>query len=482
MRRAKIVCTLGPSTSTPQKIQELVASGMDLARFNLSHGDYAFHEANYRAVREAGDAMGRAVGTLVDLQGPKIRTGRFKDGPILLKAGDHFTITTRDVEGDDTTVGTTYKGLTRDVRAGDRILIDDGKISLSVHDVTETDVRCVVIYGGPLSDNKGINLPGVPVSVPALSEKDEADLRWAVGLGVDFIALSFVRSAKDIEKVHRIMDELGQRLPVIAKIEKPQAVRDLEAVIDTFDGIMVARGDLGVEMPLEEVPVVQKRAIELARRKAKPVIVATQVLESMMDNSRPTRAEASDAANAVLDGADALMLSGETAAGKFPIEAVKVMARIIESTEANALERIDAVDGGTGTTQGAVITRAAAEIGDQLGVKYLIAFTQTGGVARRLAQLRPRLPVLAFSPTQHVRSQLALVWGIETFLTPEVTSTDQYAMMVDEILLDADRVSEGDKVVIVAGSPPGIPGSTNAVRVHKIGDARRGVASAYRMP
>ena len=480
MRRAKIVCTLGPATSTPQRIQELVASGMDLARFNLSHGDYAFHEENYRAVRAAGDAMGRAVGTLVDLQGPKIRTGRFAQGPVRLNAGDKFTITTRDVPGDATEVGTTYDGLPRDVSAGDRILIDDGKISLSVHDVTETDVRCVVIYGGPLSDNKGINLPGVPVSVPALSEKDEEDLRWALHLRADYIALSFVRSPHDIQRVHAIMDEEGVRLPVIAKIEKPQAVADLEAIIDAFDGIMVARGDLGVEMPLEEVPVVQKRAVELARRKAKPVIVATQVLESMVDNSRPTRAEASDAANAVLDGADALMLSGETAAGKFPIETVKTMARIITSTEEHALHRIGDLEG-MGRTQGVVIARAATDIGEELGVRYLIAFTQTGGTARRLAQLRPKLPILAFSPLQDVRSQLALVWGIETFLTPEVTSTDQYAMMVDEVLLDSGRGDEGDKVVIVAGSPPGIPGSTNGIRVHRLGDARNGVASAYRM-
>ncbi|GAA3615773.1 pyruvate kinase [Marihabitans asiaticum] len=480
MRRAKIVCTLGPATSTPQRIQEIVASGMDLARFNLSHGDYAFHEENYRAVRAAGDAMGRAVGTLVDLQGPKIRTGRFAQGPVRLNAGDKFTITTRDVPGDATEVGTTYDGLPRDVSAGDRILIDDGKISLSVHDVTETDVRCVVIYGGSLSDNKGINLPGVPVSVPALSEKDEEDLRWALHLRADYIALSFVRSPHDIQRVHAIMDEEGVRLPVIAKIEKPQAVADLEAVIDAFDGIMVARGDLGVEMPLEEVPVVQKRAVELARRKAKPVIVATQVLESMVDNSRPTRAEASDAANAVLDGADALMLSGETAAGKFPIETVKTMARIITSTEKQALHRIGDLDG-MGRTQGVVIARAATDIGEELGVRFLIAFTQTGGTARRLAQLRPKLPILAFSPLQDVRSQLALVWGIETFLTPEVTSTDQYAMMVDEVLLDSGRGDEGDKVVIVAGSPPGIPGSTNGIRVHRLGDARNGVASAYRM-
>ena len=399
MRRAKIVCTLGPATATPEKIRELVASGMDLARFNLSHGDYAFHEANYQAVRQAGDEIGRAVGVLVDLQGPKIRTTRFSGGPILLEAGDRFTITTRDVDGTQDIVGTTFKGLTRDVKAGDRILIDDGKLSLMVHDVDETDVHCVVVYGGPLSNNKGINLPGVPVSVPALSEKDEADLRWALHLRADFIALSFVRSATDIERVHAIMDEEGVRVPVIAKIEKPQAVEELEAIIEAFDGVMVARGDLGVEMPLEQVPMVQKRAVELCRNAAKPVIVATQVLESMIENSRPTRAEASDAANDVLDGADALMLSGETAAGHFPIEAT--------------------------------------------------------------------------------RSQLALVWGIETFIVPMARHTDQMALEVDKELLESGRCEEGDRVIIVAGSPPGIPGSTNALRVHRIGDAKNKVAPAY---
>ena len=470
MRRAKIVCTLGPSTSTPQNIQELVAAGMDLARFNLSHGDYPFHEANYRAVREAGDAMGRAVGTLVDLQGPKIRTGRFKDGPILLKAGDHFTITTRDVEGDQKTVGTTYKGLTRDVSAGDRILIDDGKISLSVHDVTDTEVRCVVIYGGPLSNNKGINLPGVPVSVPALSEKDEADLRWAIGLGVDFIALSFVRSAKDVERVHRIMDEEGQRLPVIAKIEKPQAVQELEAILDAFDGIMVARGDLGVEMPLEEVPVVQKRAIEMARRKAKPVIVATQVLESMMDNSRPTRAEASDAANAVLDGADAVMLSGETSIGAYPIEALQTMSRIILATERQGWERISQMVTEP-RTRGGAITRAAVTIARQLDVQYLTTFTQSGDTARRLCRLRPQQPILAFAPDPNVVAFCSLLWGVQPILSDQVDHTDEMTRQVDLYLQSHDLASPEDLVVICAGSPPGVAGSTNLVKVHRVGDA-----------
>ncbi|WP_338538034.1 pyruvate kinase [Janibacter terrae] len=479
MRRAKIVSTLGPSTSSPERIRELVTAGMDVARLNLSHGEYAVHEANYRSVRDASDATGHAVGVLVDLQGPKIRTGRFADGPIHLAAGDHFTITTRDVPGDHRVVGTTYPGLAGDVGAGDTILVDDGKITLAVHDVDETDVHCVVVYGGPLSDNKGINLPGAAVSAPALSDKDEQDLRWALGLRADYIALSFVRSADDINRVHEIMDEVGERLPVIAKIEKPQAVDALEEIIDAFDGIMVARGDLGVELPLEQVPIVQKRAVELCRQKAKPVIVATQVLESMIENSRPTRAEASDAANAVLDGADALMLSGETAVGKFPIEVVKTMSKIIETTEEEGLSRMRDLMAPP-TSQGGVVTAAAAEVGEALGVKYLIAFTQLGGSARRLAQVRSGLPMLAFSPVQNTRSQLSLVWGMQTFLTPPVTHTDQYALMVDEQLLDLGWCQEGDHVVIVAGSPPGVPGSTNALRVHRIGDARNKTAAAYR--
>jgi len=305
MRRAKIVCTLGPATSSAENLRELVRSGMDVARLNLSHGDHTDHERVYHDVRRASDAMGRAVGILVDLQGPKIRTARFENGPIELVRGASFTITTRDVPGNEVEVGTTYAGLPGDVAIGDRILIDDGKLALIATEVTDTDVVCQVIEGGMLSNNKGINLPGVAVSVPAMSEKDKDDLRWALRMRVDMIALSFVRSAEDILDVHKIMDEEGLRLPVIAKIEKPQAVENLDEIIRAFDGVMVARGDLGVEMPLEEVPLVQKRACEIARRRAKPVIVATQVLESMIDNARPTRAEASDAANAVLDGADA---------------------------------------------------------------------------------------------------------------------------------------------------------------------------------
>ena len=335
MRRAKIVCTLGPATDTYDQIKALVEAGMDVARFNLSHGTYADHEERYQRVRKAADELGRSVGILADLQGPKIRLGRFHEGPVLLERGDEFTITVEpDTQGDRQLCGTTYAGLAEDVTPGERILVDDGKVTLEVTAVEGPRVTTTVIEGGMVSDHKGLNLPGVAVSVPALSDKDEADLRWALNTGFDVIALSFVRSGRDIEDVHRIMDEENRRLPVIAKVEKPQAVDNIDDIVAAFDGIMVARGDLGVEMPLEQVPIVQKRAIKLAKRNAKPVIVATQMLDSMMQHARPTRAEASDVANAVLDGADAVMLSGETSVGEHPITTVETMARIVAATEA----------------------------------------------------------------------------------------------------------------------------------------------------
>ncbi|NNG41215.1 pyruvate kinase [Flexivirga sp. ID2601S] len=478
MRRAKIVATLGPATSAPDKLRALVDAGMDVARLNLSHGSYADHEKVYSEIRAASAESGRAVCVMCDLQGPKIRTGRFADGPITLAKGDRFTITVDDIQGDQTRVSTTYKGLPGDVQPGDLLLVDDGKVCLRSIEVSPTDVLTEVVEGGVVSNNKGINLPGVAVSVPALSEKDEADLRWALGLGADVIALSFVRDAKDIERVHQIMDEEGRRIPVIAKVEKPQAVDNLEAIVEAFDGVMVARGDLGVELPLEEVPLVQKRAIEMCRRNAKPVIVATQVLESMIENSRPTRAEASDCANAVLDGADAIMLSGETSVGAWPIDAVRTMARIISSTEEHGLDRVPPL-GTRPHTKGGAVTAAAAEVGDLLGVRYLVTFTESGDSAKRMARLRSPRPMLAFTPKESTRSQLAMVWGVETYLMPQVQHTDQMAMQVDETLLETGRAQEGDLVVIVAGSPPGIPGSTNALRVHKLGDARNHVAPAY---
>src|SRR5689334_24688306 len=412
---------------------------MDVARLNLSHGTHAEHEAVYRMVRAASDASRHGVGIFADLQGPKIRLGRFGDGSARLQPGQSFTITTRDVSGTNEIAPTTYDGLPGDVRPGDQILIDDGKVRLRVTEVDGTEVHTRVEVGGRISDHKGINLPGVPVSVPAMSEKDIEDLRWALHLTVDFVALSFVRSARDVEDVRSIMREEGVMLPVIAKIEKPQAIDNLDEVIDAFDAFMVARGDLGVECPLEDVPFLQKRVVEKARRNAKPVIVATQMLESMIHNPAPTRAEASDVANAVLDGADAVMLSGETSVGDYPFEAVNTMARIIASTESHELHHMAAIDWQP-RTRGGVVAKAAAEVAERIGAKYLVAFTQSGDSARRLARYRGAIPLLAFTPEAHVRSQLAMTWGVETFKTVAVEHTDQMVRQVDEQLLAAGRV------------------------------------------
>ncbi len=481
MRRAKIVCTLGPAVNSPERIRALVDAGMDVARLNMSHGSYADHEAVYRLVRQASDDTGHAIGIFADLQGPKIRLETFAAGPVQISPGDPFTITIRDVPGDAMVCGTTYKGLPGDVEVGDPVLINDGQIRLRVTAVTAQDVHTEVVVGGILSNHKGINLPGVAVSVPALSEKDIADLRWALRIGVDFVALSFVRSAADVEGVHEVMREEGVNVPVIAKIEKPQALENIDGIIDAFDGIMVARGDLGVECPLEDVPVHQKLLVDRARANAKPAIVATQMLESMILAPAPTRAEASDVANAVLDGADAVMLSGETSVGEYPVEAVETMARIVASTEDHGLSHMAAVTWEP-RTRGGIIAKAAAEVAERAGAKYVVAFTASGDSARRLARYRGPIPVLAFTTTDRVRSQLSLTWGIETFKTSPVDHTDEMVRQVDEALLAIGRVKEGDLVVIIAGAPPGIPGSTNALRIHRMGDAIHGVAPAYRDP
>ncbi|GGG11621.1 pyruvate kinase [Rhodococcoides trifolii] len=467
-RRTKIVCTLGPATATDERIKELVESGMDVARLNFSHGDYPDHEANYNRVRAASNATGKAVGILADLQGPKIRLGRFKEGRTTWANGELIRITVDEVEGTHDRVSTTYKELALDAKEGDRLLVDDGKVGLVVTGVEGNDVLCRVTEGGPVSNNKGVSLPGMDVSVPAMSEKDTADLEFALALGVDFIALSFVRSPADIELVHSVMDRVGRRVPVIAKIEKPEAVDNLEAIVLAFDAVMVARGDLGVELPLEQVPLVQKRAIQIARANAKPVIVATQMLESMIENSRPTRAEASDVANAVLDGTDAVMLSGETSVGKFVMETVRTMARIVETVETDG-DAVPALSHTPRTKRG-VISYAARDIGERLDAKALVAFTQSGDTVRRMARLHSRLPLLAFTSIPEVRSQLALTWGTETFLVPFVDTTDGMVREVDKSLLELERYNRGDQVVIVAGAPPGTVGSTNLITVHRLGE------------
>jgi len=425
-RRAKIVCTLGPASSSAEQVRALIDAGMDVARLNLSHGTHEEHAEAYRRVRAASDASEHAVAVLADLQGPKIRLGEFEDGGVTLNAGDHFTITTEPgVEGTREEAGTTYASLAKDVTRGSLVLIDDGRVSLRVDDTDGVKVRCTVVEGGRISDHKGINLPGVRVSAPCLSEKDRDDLRFALSLRVDLIALSFVRGPEDVEAVHAMMEDVGARLPVIAKIEKPEAVDRLGPITRAFDGLMVARGDLGVEVPLEQVPLLQKRAIRLAREHGKPVIVATQMLDSMIHHSQPTRAEASDVANAVLDGADALMLSGETSVGEYAVGSVHTIA--------------------------------------------LVAFTETGATVRHVAAHRHAIPILAFTSRPEVRSRLALVWGAETFVVPRASHTDEMVMQADRALLEMGRGKKGDYIVIVAGTPPGTAGSTNTLRVHQLG-------------
>jgi pyruvate kinase len=470
VRRANIVCTLGPATETPEAIRALVDAGMDVARMNCSHGTHDEHQVRFDRVRAAAEATGKPVAILVDLQGPKIRLGKFADGPVELVPGAEFIITTDDVPGDESICSTTHKGLTNDTKAGDVLLIDDGNIKVEVVRVEGANVVTKVVEGGKASNNKGINLPGAAVSVPAMSDKDEDDLRWGLQAGADVIALSFVRSGKDADPVRAIMDELGIRRPVIAKLEKPQAVDNLDDIVRSFDGVMVARGDLGVELPLWEVPLVQKRAIELCRKQAKPVIVATQMFESMITNSRPTRAEASDVANAILDGADCVMLSGETSVGAYPVEAVRTMARVVEYAEDHGLERIPPL-GSKPATRGGVISAAAAEVAQRLGARYLVAFTDSGDTARRLSRLRAPTPIMAFTTLPETQRRLMLTWGVEAFLIPFVESTDEMVLRVEQRLIESGHAHVGDVVVLVAGSPPGSAGSTNALRVHRLGDA-----------
>lgn len=468
MRRAKIVATLGPSTREYETIESLVRAGMNVARINLSHGDSAEHETAYTHVRRAGDVVGKPVGVLVDLQGPKIRLGRFVDGPHRLVAGDIFTITAEDVPGTKEVVSTTFPELADDVRPGDTILVNDGTIRLEVLDTDGVRVRTRVEVGGLVSNNKGINLPGVKLRTPALTQKDERDLRWALRLGADMVALSFVRSPEDADRAREIMAEEGRAVPLLAKIEKPEAVEHLQEVINAFDGVMVARGDLGVEHPLEAVPIVQKHAIELARRWAKPIIVATQMLESMTTNSVPTRAETSDVANAVLDGADAVMLSGETSVGEHPVLVVETMARIIAAVEEHGLERIPPL-GSRPRTQGGALTLAAADLADFVDARYVCVFSQSGDSARRMSRLRNRVPILAFTDLPSTRSKNALLWGVDTFLVRRAPTTDELIELLDAELLTSGFADQGDRVIVTAGAPPGIEGSTNDVRVHVVG-------------
>jgi len=470
MRRAKIVCTLGPATRNAEMIGGLLDAGMDVARLNFSHGDYDSHLATLRVVRAEAAKRGRSVGILQDLQGPKIRVGTFARGSVTLEPGAEFTITTRKVVGDERVVGTSYKAMPQDVRPGDTILLDDGYLALEVIGVDGEDVKTRVVSGGILKDKKGINLPGVNVSAPALTEKDRADLAFGLRCGVDFIALSFVRHPSDVVEARRLATADDIFIPIIAKLEKPEAIERLEEIVDVADGIMVARGDLGVELGPEKVPLIQKRIIEATNRVGKVVITATQMLESMIENPRPTRAEASDVANACLDGTDALMLSGETASGKHPLEAVRTMARIIAEIEGSAWYRLNLetprLDFPISTN---AVAHAAVVAARQMGLKVIACYSDSGGVARLISEYRPEAMIVALTTNETTYQRLALYWGVLPIFIAPAASTDEMFSRVEDVLRTRGLAQPGDKCVITMGVPVGSGESTNLMKIHRIG-------------
>ncbi len=467
--RAKIVCTLGPASSSPERIGELIDAGMSVARLNFSHGTHEDHARMLAIVRSEADKRGRAIAVLLDLQGPKIRVGRFEAGQAELKVGAEFTITTEPCQGDEKRVSTTYSMLPKDVKPGDQILLDDGYLSLAVTAVDAHEVRTVVVSGGILKNNKGINLPGVDVSAPALSEKDRTDIGFALRYGVDYVALSFVRRAEDVIEAKRLLTHDSVSIPVIAKIEKPQALERLGEIIDVADGIMVARGDLGVEMGPEKVPLWQKRIIEETNKRGKIVITATQMLESMITQPRPTRAEASDVANAVLDSTDAVMLSGETASGVHPVEAVRTMARIVEEIERSAYYRanLEMPDIQLAISANA-IAHAAMTAARAMKLRTIVVVSDSGGAARLLSEYRPEANIVCLTSNEVTFRRLALVWGVTPVLIGPTATTEELFDRVEGTLIERNLASPGENVLITMAMPVGSGVQTNALKIHQI--------------
>ncbi len=466
MRKAKIICTLGPASDTPEVIEGLVRAGMDVARLNFSHGTHEEHRRRVELIREAAKRVGRPVAILQDIQGPKIRLGKFEGGQLTVKEGQLVTVTTRAVMGQGSIIPTPIKSLVKDVAKGDDILLDDGRVRLRVLKVAGQDVTCRVEVGGLLKDKKGLNLPGSPMSVPTITRKDAADLAFGQEVGVDYVALSFVRTAKDILKARELVAQ--NKTPLIAKIEKPQAVENLASIAAVADGIMVARGDLGVEMPLEQLPAIQKHMVKEVNRTGGLVIVATEMLESMVGNVRPTRAEVSDVANAILDGADAVMLSGETAAGRYPVEAAATMARIVEETERGVkkhqhhspFERSE--DLGTG------VAAAAVTAAGHLGIETIVAYTESGHTARLISEFRPNARIIALTPSEATVNRMSLYWGVRGIQVARVNSTDAMLKQVRQLCHKASICKVGTPVVVVAGVPLNVPGNTNLMSIHRI--------------
>jgi len=471
-RRAKIICTIGPACNTEAMLRDLMRTGMDVARLNFSHGSHPEHARNIERLRRAAQLEKRTICILQDLQGPKIRTGQLKGhAEVTLRSGTRLTITPRDVEGDATLISTTFPELAREVEAGERVLLSDGLIELRVIRVRGRDVECEVVNGGVLGEHKGINLPGVALSIPALTEKDRADLRFGLKHGVDAVAISFVRSASDVQLAKQMIADQGSDVPVIAKLEKPQALDQLEQILEATDGVMVARGDLGVEMPPEQVPAIQKRIIRRAGEWRKPVITATQMLESMIENPRPTRAEASDVANAVFDGSDAVMLSAETATGRYPREAVAMMARIVAEAECHLREFAPPPRRRTrpALNIAETICESVAHAAEDLPMGAIAVFTQSGNTARMISKYRPRANVYAFAHRSSVCNRLNLYWGVRPVRTEPALSAEQMRVTAEGELLRQGKIRPGDVLGVVAGTK-GV-GSTNFFHLHTVSPA-----------
>ncbi len=469
MRKTKIVCTLGPASSDYETIKAMVEAGMDVARLNFSHGDRATHLQYIRTIRQVAAELKRPVAILQDLQGPKIRVGEMEDG-VVLTPGEKTTITMDDVSGTAERFSSTYKGLAEDVKADAPILIDDGLLKLRVDKVSDRDIECTVIYGGPLKSHKGINLSTASISAPPLTEKDIEDLEFGLSQDVDYIALSFVRQASDIEKVRDIVQRSGKLTHVIAKVERHEAVDNMEAIVDATDAVMVARGDLGVEMLLEQVPMIQKALIDTCHHNQKPVITATQMLESMIQNPRPTRAEVSDVANAILEGTDAIMLSGETSVGRYPVEAVRTMARIAETTEARLNSSSLFINGLREHNVSNAVGYAACQLAQNIKAKAIICFTEHGFTARILSKYRQSIPVIAVTPTEEIQRRLTLYWGVQSLQLQEVYNTDAMIILAERAAVEHGFVAKGDIVVMIAGLPLAITGVTNLIKAHRIGE------------
>jgi pyruvate kinase len=473
MRKTKIVATIGPASEKPELLAKLIEAGMNVARLNFSHGNQDEHQRRIATIREVAQAAGRPVGIMIDLKGPEIRLGTFENGKILLKEGDTFTLSTREEVGSQGRVWVQYPEIVRDVPVGGYLLLDDGNITLQATAVTDTEITTRVVVGGILSDRKKVNLPGTTVSLPALAQKDMDDIRFGVKMGVDYVAGSFIRKAADVLHIRKVIEEAGGHQWIISKVESQEGFDNLDEILQVSDALMVARGDLGVEVPVEEVPIMQKRMIEAANALGKPVITATHMLESMVSKPRPTRAEASDVTNAIFDGTDAIMLSAESAAGQFPVEAVQTMANIALRTESaldytgilNKKRRVGTLDTVTEAISHATVTTAV-----DLGAAAVVSATRSGFTARMVSKYRPACPVVAVTPDPAVARKLQLVWGVAAIVKPEIENTDALIDRAIEGALDSGLVKNGDLVVITAGVPVGISGSTNLIQVHTVAD------------